>query len=96
MKLRFRAWLLIALLALTANFGVQVSRVAPPRTSSAIVFCDESGRIQENAVEARPPRIPFRTTPAPRFVSSDTPRAEAAQHWSLFQRPPPAPLSIRL
>lgn len=100
MKLRFKAWVLVALLALSAHFGVQVSRVAPARAAAAIVFCDhfckQAAGVQERAVEKRVARIPIRSTAKPQFINPDSPRAESPQYSSLFQRPPPTALSFRL
>ncbi|MEP6962313.1 MAG: hypothetical protein ABI995_09545 [Acidobacteriota bacterium] len=96
MRLRLRALLLIALLALTANFGVQVSRVGPPRTASAIVFVDESGRTEEHVAEASAARISFHSAATAVFVSTDAPRADDTRHPLLFQRPPPSVFSSRI
>jgi hypothetical protein len=84
-KLRLKTWLLVYLLAFTANFGVTVSRVAPPREPSAIVHVQRD--VEETPAEVSQ-RAVFR------FVPAATPRIEAsppaaALHASLFQRPPP-------
>jgi hypothetical protein len=90
-KLRFRAWLLVALLAFTANFGVTVSRVAPPREPNAIVHVQRA--VEEAQAELSLTPVQRRTRIEP-TIAAEIRRAAAALIGPLFQRPPPAPLFL--
>jgi hypothetical protein len=85
--LRYRAWLLVAILAFTANFGV--ARVAPRRAPSSIECVLESAAVEEHSAEAQ---ATLERTWLPLLVAapSDTFHSTAGHDPRLFQRPPPS------
>jgi hypothetical protein len=85
-RLRLKGWLLVALLAFAAQFGVTVSQVAPPRHPQAIVIVDGAD-AEESWSEAKP--IPAAQNSAVPLPGPRIARPVASQSPELFQRPPP-------
>jgi hypothetical protein len=96
MRPRFKMFVLIALLAFTANFGGHVSRVAPLRESNIVVVNRANHERREVAESLSLPASPARRQATTTLIATDAPRATAALDHALFQRPPPSPLSLRL
>src|SRR3569832_665651 len=91
-RLRLKAWLLVALLAFVAQFGVTVSQVSPPRQPQAIDFVHRA-EARETWPEATRP-VASRNSVV-RLLPPRAPRPVASQNPVLFQRPPPSSLLIR-
>ncbi len=86
-RLRLKAWLLVALLAFVAQFGVTVSQVSPPRYPQAIVAVDRS-EVEETSSEANPSPASQHSADVPSQPPADRP--VSTQSPVFFQRPPPS------
>jgi hypothetical protein len=86
-RLRLKAWLLVALLAFVAQFGVTVSQVSPPRQRQAIVFVD---RAESQEARLEPKSKPAAQNSSVALPRPAAPRPVGSQKPKLFQRPPPS------
>jgi hypothetical protein len=94
-KSRFTTYFLATLLALVANFGVPVARIAVCRATGDIAWVENARRTQPDISEHRVIAAPVRPCTALAIPTDDPPILIAILDQSLFQRPPPPALLSR-